>query len=460
MNIVNLLINIINITEVFFNSLCRMHLYFESSNMKEVVLFLILLFQLSTLPSVESTGFSVDLIHIDSPLSPFYNSSMTQSDILIKLAFNSISRARSFKSNIDQNSEDNTIVIPNRGSYLMQFFIGTPPQGMLAIADTGSDLTWIQCQPCNICFNQSFPIFDPRNSYTYLELPCDSNSCSQIPIHSCGNNGECNYKALYLEGSSSQGTLATDTISFNNTYNGQRIEYPTSVFGCGHTNAGTFTPLEGGIFGLGGGPTSFISQHGAKFGKFKFSYCLLPFYYIQGASKMKFGVDTQTYRTRVVTTPLILKNPSTYYYLSLAGVSINGKMVEPDESDIGNIVIDSGTTYTLLKRSWYERIESAVVEAMGYLGLARNALEPFSLCYNAEAISEYPLITLQFSGSEYEVKLYGSNTFISINQFLCFTILPSDGISILGNFAQVFSNVEYDLDKKTVSFAEADCLME
>ncbi|KAF1866959.1 hypothetical protein Lal_00018345 [Lupinus albus] len=364
--------------------------------MKEVVLFLILLFQLSTLPSVESTGFSVDLIHIDSPLSPFYNSSMTQSDILIKLAFNSISRARSFKSNIDQNSEDNTIVIPNRGSYLMQFFIGTPPQGMLAIADTGSDLTWIQCQPCNICFNQSFPIFDPRNSYTYLELPCDSNSCSQIPIHSCGNNGECNYKALYLEGSSSQGTLATDTISFNNTYNGQRIEYPTSVFGCGHTNAGTFTPLEGGIFGLGGGPTSFISQH---------------------------------------------------------GVSINGKMVEPDESDIG-------TTYTLLKRSWYERIESAVVEAMGYLGLARNALEPFSLCYNAEAISEYPLITLQFSGSEYEVKLYGSNTFISINQFLCFTILPSDGISILGNFAQVFSNVEYDLDKKTVSFAEADCLME
>ncbi|KAE9585029.1 putative nepenthesin [Lupinus albus] len=437
-----------------------MHLYFESNNMKEVVIFLILLFQLSTLPSAESTGFSVDLIHIDSPLSPFYNSSMTQSDILIKLAFNSISRARSFKSNIYQNSEDDTIVIPNRGSYLVQFFIGTPSTGILAIADTGSDLTWIQCQPCNICFNQSFPIFDPRNSNTNLVLPCDNNSCNQIPRHSCGNDGECNYKVQYLDQSSTLGTVATDTISFNNTYNGQRIEYPNTIFGCGYSNTGVYKPLEGGVFGLGGGPTSFISQHGAKFGKVKFSYCLLPFYYIQGASKMKFGVDTQTDRTRVVTTPLVLKNPSTYYYLSLEGVSINGKMVLPDESTIGNIVIDSGTTYTFLKISWYERIESVVLEAMGDQGLAMNAIKPFRLCYNAESISKYPIITLKFSGSEDEVKLYGSNTFISINQFFCFAILPTYGISILGNFAQVFSNVEYDLDRKTVSFAEADCLME
>ncbi|XP_019442331.1 PREDICTED: aspartic proteinase CDR1-like [Lupinus angustifolius] len=319
--------------------------------MKKTALFVGILFQLSILSSAESNGFSIDLIHIDSPLLPFYNSSMTQSDILINAAFDSISRAESFSLNTDLNS-DETITIPNRGSYLMPFFIGTFPKGSLVMVHTGSDLIWIQCLPCTKCFNQRLPIYDPRNSYTHHLIPCGNDSCKKVRRNSCGIAGECRYVVSYGDKSSTRGTIASDIISFNNSYDGRIIKYPNTIFGCGYNNTGVFKPTSTGIFGLGGGPLSFISQHGAKFGKRKFSYCLLPFYYVEGASKLKFGVDTQTNRIGVVTTPMVKKYPTTYYYLSLEGVSINGKLLKPDESSVGNIIIDSGTTTTFLKTSW------------------------------------------------------------------------------------------------------------
>ncbi|XP_019442330.1 PREDICTED: probable aspartic protease At2g35615 [Lupinus angustifolius] len=428
--------------------------------MRKIALFVGILFQLSILSSAESNGFSIDLIHIDSPLSPFYNSSMTQSDVLINAAFDSISRAESFPLNTSLN-RDETITIPNKGTYLMAFFIGTFPRGLLAVADTGSDLTWIQCSPCTKCYKQRLPIFDPRNSYTFHLIPCGNSFCKKVRRNSCGFVGECRYEVDYASKSSTQGVVATDTISFNNSYDGRTIKYPNTIFGCGYNNTGVFKPTSAGIFGLGGGPSSFISQHGAEFGKRKFSYCLLPFYYVQGSSKLKFGVDTQKNRTGVVTTPLVSLNPSTYYYLSLDSVSINGKMVRPNESTFGNIIIDSGATVTFLKTSWYEKVEAAVLEVIGHQSVAvRYPIRPFRLCYKDGSITNFPSIGLQFYGSFKELKLSTLNTFVTLGNLTCFAILPTEKISIIGNLLQVFFNIEYDLEERTVSFVKANCLKE
>ncbi|KAE9585028.1 putative nepenthesin [Lupinus albus] len=421
--------------------------------MKEIAFFIVILFQLSIPSSAESGGFSIDLIHIDSPLSPFYNSSLTQSEILINAAFDSISRAESLG--------DETIIIPNRGNYLMPFFIGTFPKPSIAIADTGTDLTWIQCQPCTKCYKQRIPIYDPRNSYTHHLIPCGNDSCRKVNRNYCGIAGECKYVVNYGDKSSTRGTVATDIISFNNTYNGHIITYPNTIFGCGYNNTGAFQPNEAGVFGLGGGPSSFISQHGAKFGKRKFSYCLLPFYYVQGSSKLKFGLDTQTNRTGVVTTSLVKKPRPTFYYLSLESVTINGKVVRSNESVVGNIIIDSGTTTTFLKSSWYEKVEGALLEAIGRQSVpVMNPVRPYRLCYKDGSITNFPIITLRFFGVNNELKLNTLNTFLTLNNLTCFGILPTQKVSIIGNLLQVFFNVEYDLDKRTVSFAKANCLKE
>src|SRR5438105_1675901 len=53
------------------------------------------------------------------------------------------------------------------GEFMVPIQLGTPPQEASIIIDTGSDLTWIQSQPCNKCYTQADPIFDPSKSSTY-----------------------------------------------------------------------------------------------------------------------------------------------------------------------------------------------------------------------------------------------------------------------------------------------------
>lgn len=36
-------------------------------------------------------------------------------------------------------------------------------RNITVIVDTGSDLTWAQCQPCRLCYNQPEPLFNPPN---------------------------------------------------------------------------------------------------------------------------------------------------------------------------------------------------------------------------------------------------------------------------------------------------------
>ena len=64
--------------------------------------------------------------------------------------------------------------------YVMTLYLGTPAQKFVVIVDTGSDLVWVQCQPCNSpyqCYNTTLdPIFDPSASSSYSRVPCSDNS--------------------------------------------------------------------------------------------------------------------------------------------------------------------------------------------------------------------------------------------------------------------------------------------
>ncbi|CAL0310259.1 unnamed protein product [Lupinus luteus] len=399
--------------------------------MKGCVYFVIILFHLSiSSSSLEpNNGLSIDLIHRNSPLSPYYNPSMNQSNYIINAAFRSISRMRRFNFTPPQNKAAQTLAMENRGDYLMQIFVGIPPKKVIAIADTGSDLIWFQCSPCNDCYFQNFPFFDPLKSYTHHLIPCYRITCKYLFIHSCGNAAECVYGAEYDDNSSSRGILGTDTVSFNNTQFGRIVNYPNIVLGCGYHNTGNFKPTGEGVIGLGGGPLSLISQIGHQFGKAKFSYCLLP-YNSKRTSQIKFGVDTQTNRRNLVTTPLVEKFPSTYYYLSLERISIDGKNLMPRANEtVGNIVIDSGATLTTLQSNLFYKLKTAIIESIGKGHVPeRYPPEPFELCYKR------------------------------IENSMCLMMLSTTmGHSVLGNYQQVYFNVEYDLDKKTVSFAHSNC---
>ncbi|XP_020680301.1 aspartyl protease family protein At5g10770-like [Dendrobium catenatum] len=151
-------------------------------------------------------------------------------------------------------------------SYIIDIGLGTPTKFFLFTFDTGSDLTWTQCEPCVNCHTQKNPIYDPTKSFTFTNIPCDTSYCSQLEKFGCSSNFSCIYEEEYYDNSITNGSLVEDVLYFNND-----IIY-NFVFGCGHNNTGVFG-LEDGLLGLGRGPISIINQTPQVYNKI-FSYCL------------------------------------------------------------------------------------------------------------------------------------------------------------------------------------------
>ncbi|KAF5730745.1 putative Eukaryotic aspartyl protease family protein [Tripterygium wilfordii] len=418
-----------------------------------VLVFILFSFWIQSQAETKRSSFSVDLTHRDSILSPFYNHSLTPLEVLRNAVLRSHTRINLFQySSLDLNEEEiESVVIPNGGDYLMKIYVGSPPVEVLAIADTGSDLIWIQCTPCDQCYKQDAPLFNPSKSSTYKELSCATKLCQALPKSMCGSTQECKYSYSYGDRSYTIGILSSETIGLDSS-NGEQVSFPASAFGCGHRNNGTFTRHVAGLVGLGGGPLSLVSQLADQIEN-KFSYCLLPMSSSTN-SKLRFGQAAILSRSEVVSTPIISKSPPTFYFLTLEGISIGGKIAKAPQSQ-GNIVIDSGTTLTLLQSNLYNQLEAIVKEAIGVNPVA-DPSGTLDLCFQAESVrSKLPEMVFHFTGAD--IHLPPLNTFAKFDNLVCMLIAPSEEFSIFGNLAQVNFQVEYDLQQKKVSFAPTDC---
>ncbi|XP_010268348.1 PREDICTED: aspartic proteinase CDR1-like [Nelumbo nucifera] len=409
-------------------------------------------------------GFTVDLIHRDSPLSPFYNPSQSPSERLQNAVRRSIIHANRFKSSaLSPNTVQSSITV-NKGEYHMKIALGTPPVQILALADTGSDLIWTQCNPCYGCYQQRAPLFDPQSSSTYRDLSCSSERCEVLRFRTCSSSDVCQYSYQYDDQSYTNGNLATDTITMESSTCGETVAFPEVVFGCGHNNSGTFEEDGSGVIGLGRGSMSLVSQLGSSIDG-KFSYCLVPTSAENQSSKMSFGCDAVVSGEGVVSTPMLFKSTDRLYYLRLEGISVGDCKLEykshspSDDSDEneGNIVIDSGTPLTFLPPEFYPQLESALKAAInqepvsGHHGSLR-------LCYRKTTDLVLPNITVHFTGAD--VVLTPLNTFIDWeDDIVCLAMLPYDdpGLGIFGTFSQVNFLVGYDITNQKLSFKPTDC---
>ncbi|XVF30627.1 hypothetical protein REPUB_Repub16aG0074900 [Reevesia pubescens] len=400
-------------------------------------------------------GFSVELIPRDSLKSPLYNPLETTFDRVNNALRRSFSRVHRFESTSVSTKAAEADIIAGDGEYLMNISIGSPAFDIVAIADTGSDLIWTQCKPCSECFKQDAPLFDPTDSSTYRALSCSASQCDNLEGSSCSNDNSCQYSVSYGDRSFSNGDLAADTLALPST-TGRPVVVPRTVIGCGHNNDGTFNEKTSGIIGLGGGDVSLISQLGTSIAG-KFSYCLLPISQSGKSSKMNFGSNAIVSGAGAVTTPLTKKSPDTFYFLTLEAVSVGSKRIKFTGSSFGstdgNIIIDSGTTLTLVPEDFYSEVESALYSHINATRV--NGPEGLNLCYDASTDFDVPDITVHFTDAD--VKLKPLNTFVLVSDGVaCFTFSPSQ-YAIYGNLAQMNFLVGYDSIKQTVSFKPTDC---
>ncbi|PUZ72321.1 hypothetical protein GQ55_2G384600 [Panicum hallii var. hallii] len=343
------------------------------------------------------------------------------------------------------------------GAYHMILSIGTPPLAFPAILDTGSDLTWTQCAPCTACFAQPTPLYDPAASSTFSSLPCASPPCQALPsaFRACNATG-CAYDYRYTVGFTA-GYLAADTIALGGA------SFPGIAFGCSTASGGDMDSASG-IVGLGRGTLSLVSQLGVG----RFSYCLRSDA-DAGASPILFGSLANVTGGKVQSTPL-LQNPvarrGPYYYVNLTGITVGATDLPVafgfTASGAGGVIVDSGTTFTYLADAGYAMVRQAFLSQMADVQTVSGAPYDFDLCFAAVAAGAdvpVPRLVLRFAGgAEYAVPR--RSYFDAVDErgsVACLLVLPTRGVSVIGNVMQMDLHVFYDLDGGAFSFAPVDC---
>uniref|UniRef100_A0A8R7PQ52 Peptidase A1 domain-containing protein n=1 Tax=Triticum urartu TaxID=4572 RepID=A0A8R7PQ52_TRIUA len=170
-----------------------------------------------------------------------------------------------------------------QAKYLMELAIGTLPVPFITLFDTGSDLTWTQCQPCKLCFPQDTPV--PTASSSFSPLTCSSDACLPVWSRGCAPSSLCGYRYAYGDDSHSAGVLGTETLTFGSGPSQVPAPFAGAVaFGCGRDNGGDWYNSTG-LVGLGRGSLSLVAQLGFE----KFSYCLTDLYNTSLGSHVLFG---------------------------------------------------------------------------------------------------------------------------------------------------------------------------
>lgn len=343
------------------------------------------------------------------------------------------------------------------GEYFSRVGVGSPARQLYMVLDTGSDVTWVQCQPCADCYQQSDPVFDPALSASYAAVACDSPRCRDLDAAACRNaTGACLYEVAYGDGSYTVGDFATETLTL-----GDSPPVGNVAIGCGHDNEGLFVGAAG-LLALGGGPLSFPSQISAP----AFSYCLVD-RDSPASSTLQFGAGDAAATT--VTAPL-LRSPrsGTFYYVALSGISVGGQALSIPSSAFamdaasgaGGVIVDSGTAVTRLQSPAYAALRDAFARGTPQLPRAAG-VSLFDTCYDLSDRTsvEVPAVSLRFDGGG-ALRLPAKNYLIPVDGAgtYCLAFAPTNAaVSIIGNVQQQGIRVGFDTAKGTVSFTPNKC---
>nr|Q766C3.1 RecName: Full=Aspartic proteinase nepenthesin-1; AltName: Full=Nepenthesin-I; Flags: Precursor [Nepenthes gracilis]BAD07474.1 aspartic proteinase nepenthesin I [Nepenthes gracilis] len=396
------------------------------------------------------TGFQIMLEHVDS------GKNLTKFQLLERAIERGSRRLQRLEAMLNGPSGVETSVYAGDGEYLMNLSIGTPAQPFSAIMDTGSDLIWTQCQPCTQCFNQSTPIFNPQGSSSFSTLPCSSQLCQALSSPTCSNNF-CQYTYGYGDGSETQGSMGTETLTFGS------VSIPNITFGCGENNQGFGQGNGAGLVGMGRGPLSLPSQLDVT----KFSYCMTPIG-SSTPSNLLLGSLANSVTAGSPNTTLIQSSQiPTFYYITLNGLSVGSTRLPIDPSAFalnsnngtGGIIIDSGTTLTYFVNNAYQSVRQEFISQIN-LPVVNGSSSGFDLCFQTPSDPsnlQIPTFVMHFDGGDLE--LPSENYFISpSNGLICLAMgSSSQGMSIFGNIQQQNMLVVYDTGNSVVSFASAQC---
>ncbi|KAG8636431.1 aspartyl protease family protein At5g10770 isoform X2 [Manihot esculenta] len=410
---------------------------------------------------------SLKVVHRHGPCSQLNQGKAGKAPSHTKILLQDESRVKSIHSKLSGTNDvklTDAATLPahdgssiGSGNYIVTVGLGTPKKDLSLIFDTGSDLTWTQCQPCaRSCYKQKDPIFDPSQSTSYTNISCGSSLCDSL-ASATGNtlncaSSTCVYGIQYGDSSFSVGFFGKERLTLTPT-----DVFENFYFGCGQNNQGLFGG-SAGLLGLGRDPLSLVSQTSQKYNKL-FSYCL------PSSSSSTGFLTFGGYSSKSVKfTPLstISAGPS-FYGLDFTGISVGGSKLSISQSvfSTAGAIIDSGTVITRLPPAAYSALRSAFRQLMTKYPTA-PALSILDTCYdftNYKTVT-IPKIGLFFNGGiEVDIDATGILYVNKISQVCLAFAGNSDAsdVAILGNVQQRSLEVVYDGAAGKVGFAAGGC---
>uniref|UniRef100_A0A2P2Q411 Aspartic proteinase Asp1 n=1 Tax=Rhizophora mucronata TaxID=61149 RepID=A0A2P2Q411_RHIMU len=353
------------------------------------------------------------------------------------------------------------------GYYNVTINVGRPSKPYFLDVDTGSELTWLQCDaPCVHCIKAPHPFYRPTKNL----VPCNDPLCAALNPsgHRCDSPEQCDYKVEYADGGSSIGVLLRDVFLFNLT-NGKRIS-PLLSLGCGYyQDPGRSNHLLDGILGLGRGKASIISQlHSQGLVRNVIGHCISR----RGGGFLFFGDDL--YDSSDVSWASMSHHLPKHYSPGFADLTFGGK---PTEIRKMLIAFDSGSSYTYFRSEAYHVLVSLVkrelsgkplrqVEAMEdqTLPLCWKGRRPFksisdvkkyfkplalNFTYNREAKTQFHIPPEAF-------------LIISSKGNVCLGILNGTQVelgrlNIIGDISMQDRMVIYNNEKQKIGWSPANC---
>lgn len=367
----------------------------------------------------------------------------------------------------------NKLFFQHNVSLTVSLSVGTPPQPVSMVLDTGSELSWLRCNA-----SPGAPSFDPLRSSSYSPILCSSATCKtqtrdfSIPP-SCDAKRLCHVSLSYADASSSEGNLASDTFRIGNSVT------PAMVFGCMVSSFSSTSEEDArnfGLLGMNRGSLSLVSQLQYP----KFSYCISG---RDSGGVLLLGGST----SNLSYTPLIqISTPLPYfdrvaYSVQLEGIRVSSKVLplpksvfEPDHTGAGQTMVDSGTQFTFLLGPVYTALKTEFLQQTR--GVLRALGEPnfvfqgaMDTCFRIPAsgpVPGLPEVVLVFRGAEMSVSGEGLLYRVEgekrgVDEVYCLTFGNSDLVPmeayVIGHHHQRDMWVEYDLAQSRVGFGPARC---
>lgn len=352
------------------------------------------------------------------------------------------------------------------GYYSVFITIGNPPKVFEFDIDTGSDLTWVQCDgPCKGCTKDQEHLYKPQK---HILVECMHPFCEAVHfpkgVNCESSPDQCDFEVEYVDHGSALGVLVNDHFVFKLS-NGSVIR-PRLTFGCAYDlhNPGPYSsPPTVGVLGLGSGKPSILSQlYNMDLTRNIVGHCLSG----KGGGYLFFGDDFVP-SSGIVWMPM--SSDAKRYLSTQAELLMGGK---PTGIKGLKILFDSGSSYTYFSSQVYKGLLNLISKDLKGKPLNEVKDRALPLCWKGEkpfkTITDvkhyFSTLALSFTkAKDAQLQLTPeSYLIVTANGNVCIGILNGTEIglkdyNIIGDVSLLDKMVIYDNEKNQIGWISANC---